>query len=216
MELYDRNSQYIKFGLAKNDIDTSYFADIEFYTLPEDKFEKITQTVNSQGILFVAEIPDSEQNQAVDQDFYLVLDRIADPGNLGTIFRTASAIGLKEIWYSSGTVDPFSEKTIRSALAAQFRLRFVEYSNIDDAIVELKNRGVDNFFRTEPSMGESCFKAEKLFSKSAIIFGNEAAGLEEIKNTTPLNIPMPGKFESLNVAQAVTVILFEYVRRKET
>jgi RNA methyltransferase, TrmH family len=213
-ELYQANREFIEFAVAREGLDVGEFENIDLYILPKDKFEKLSATVNSQGILFVARIPDN-QKENINQDFYLLLDRIADPGNLGTILRTASAIGLKEIWYSVGTVDPFSEKTIRSALAAQFRLQFVEYDDIDDAIKTLKVRGIENFFRTEPSEGVSCFKADRLFEKSAIIFGNEAGGLDEIDNTIPLNIPMPGKFESLNVAQAVTVILFEYVRRNE-
>ena len=211
-ELYQTNRDLIEFALVRDDINLDDFENIDIYILPKDKFEKLSATVNTQGILFITKIPNN-QEIIIEQDFYIVLDKIADPGNFGTILRTASAIGLKEIWYSAGTVDPFSEKTIRSALAAQFRLKFVEYTDVDEAVKILKGRGVDNIFRTEPAGGESCFKAEKLFENSAIIFGNEAGGLDEIKNTIPLNIPMPGKFESLNVAQAVTVILFEYVRR---
>jgi RNA methyltransferase, TrmH family len=212
-ELYQTNKDLIEFAVLRDDIPSLEFKDIDLYTLPKEKFEKLSATVKTQGILFIAKIPPVEQEKELNQDFYLLLDRIADPGNFGTILRTASAIGLKEIWYSAGTVDPFSEKTIRSALAAQFRLKFVEYTNINNAVTTLKERGVKHIYRTEPSGGESCFKAEKLFNNSAIIFGNEAGGLDEIENTIPLNIPMPGKFESLNVAQAVTVILFEYVRR---
>ena len=213
-ELYYTKRDYIKFAVVREDIDVSEFEDVELYVLPKGKFEKISATISTQGILFVAKIPEVVKKN-IDQEFYLLLDKISDPGNMGTILRTASAIGLKEIWYSAGTVDPFSEKTIRSALAAQFRLHFVEYSNVDDAIETLRIRGVENFFRTEPSEGMSCFKTEKLFTKSAVIFGNEAAGLDVIDNTIPVNVPMPGNFESLNVAQAVTVILFEYVRRNE-
>ena len=215
LELFQTNPSLIEFALVSEDFDTSEFSGVDFYIVPQSKFQKLTATVNSQGILFVVKIPDAESKDDERQSYYILLDRIADPGNLGTILRTASSVGLKEIWYSKGSVDPFSEKTIRSAMAAQFRLNLVEYDNLQKAICMLRERGVDKVFRTEPSGGESCFMAEKLFNNSAIIFGNEAGGLEEIENTIPLNIPMPGKIESLNVAQAVTVILFESVRRKE-
>ncbi|MCF7790773.1 MAG: RNA methyltransferase [Victivallales bacterium] len=212
-EVYQKNRTLIKFGVAKSKTDIHGFEDVDFYMLPEGKFEKLTDTVNSQGILFIVKIPDIS-NDISKQGFYIVLDRIGDPGNLGTILRTAAAVGIKEIWYSKGTVDPFSEKTVRSALGAQFKLNLIEYIDLNIALEALRaNRGIERFYRTDPAGGINCFNGADVFNKSAIIFGNEASGLNYIENTTALNIPMPGDFESLNVAQAVTVVLFEYVRR---
>ena len=192
----------------------STFAIIDFYVLSDDRFDRLTSTVNSQGILLVADIPSYSEDLCTELPFILVLDRIADPGNFGTIMRTALSVGLSEIWYSAGTVDPFSEKTIRSALGAQFRLKLREFDDLSKLVENFRLQGFDTVYRTEPAAGESCFDVEGLFDKSMIVFGNEASGVEAIENSVPLHIPMPGGYESINVAQAVTVILFDAVRRK--
>lgn len=213
-ELYNFSPKIIKFAVAVNDIDTEYFEGIDFYLLDKNAFEKISATVSSQGIIFIVEIPKKSEIDKLDVPFIFVLDKIADPGNFGTILRTCAAVGLKDIWFSKGSVDPYSEKTIRSALSAQFTLNLHEYDSLSRLLVIANENNYKNIYRTEPVNGKSCFEEGKLFDKSVIIFGNEANGVEEIKSSIPLNIPMPGGFESLNVAQAVTVVLFEAVRRK--
>jgi len=216
-ELYRMNPSIILYAVISeeyNSTDLVFFSDIQFYTLPVIGFKRLTSTVNSQGILFITRIPDFEEIISKELPFVLILDRIADPGNFGTIMRTALSVGLKELWYSAGTVDPFSEKTIRSALGAQFKLKLNEYDNLHELLSILESKGYSNIFRTDVSGGDNCFETEGLFDKSVIIFGNEANGVENIAGSVPLHIPMPGGFESLNVAQAVTVILFDAVRRK--
>ncbi|MCP4178988.1 MAG: RNA methyltransferase [bacterium] len=213
-ELYNFRPEIIKFAVALNSTDIEYFKNIDFCILEKSAFEKISTTVTSQGIIFIVEIPEKPIEDRLTVPFIFVLDRIADPGNFGTILRTCAAVGLKEIWYSKGSVDPYSEKTIRSALSAQFTLNMHEYDSLSTLLAYADDNGYNNIYRTEPINGKSCFEEGKLFDKSIIIFGNEANGVEEITNSIPLNIPMPGGFESLNVAQAVTVILFEAVRRK--
>lgn len=178
------------------------------------EFDSLAATVNSQGVLVLAKQPESLPPDAPLRDpFALVLDRIADPGNFGTIIRTARAVGLGEVWIVKGGVDPFGDKAVRSASGAQFAvgLRFAE--SLDEAVAALGRLGVTRFFRTEPAEGHSVFTEPGLFSESAIVLGNEANGAGPIDSALPLNIPMPGSAESLNVAQAATVILFEYVRR---
>ncbi len=164
--------------------------------------------------MFVADIPSYSKENYSNSPFILVLDRIADPGNFGTILRTALSVGLSDVWYSSGTVDPFSEKTIRSALGAQFRLKLMEFENLSPLVKQFRKQGFNTVYRTEPAGGESCFDVKGLFDKSIIIFGNEASGAANIETSVPLHIPMPGGYESITVAQAVTVILFDAVRRK--
>ena len=216
-ELYDFRPELIQFGILHETLNVSeidYFKGVEFYTLSDARFNRLTSTVNPQGIILVAKIPLYSDKNSIATPFIFVLDKLADPGNFGTIMRTALSVGLDEIWYSAGTVDPFSEKTIRSALGAQFKLKLREFDNLKDQIQIFKKSGYNTVFRTEPAGGESCFEAKGLFDKSVIVFGNEASGVENIEGSLPLHIPMPGGFESINVAQAVTVILFEAVRRK--
>ncbi|MEI6054888.1 MAG: RNA methyltransferase [Lentisphaerota bacterium] len=213
-ELYSLCPGAIEYGVMAKGVDASTFKGVNFYIVEDRVFNKLSSTVKSQGILLVAKIPKTQSEDKISSPFALVLDRIADPGNFGTILRTCASVGLKDVWYSESSVDPFSEKTIRSALCTQFSLNLFPYSDVNLLVEELRKRGFEKVFRTEPAGGESCFESADLFDKSIIVFGNEANGIKEVKNSVPVNIPMPGKFESLNVAQAVTVILFECVRRK--
>ena len=216
-ELYASCPDLINYAVIPESLNPeqlSVFENIDFYVLADSRFENLTSTVNSQGILFVSTIPSYPESSCLELPFILVLDRIADPGNFGTIMRTALSVGLDEIWYSAGTVDPFSEKTIRSALGAQFRLKLREFEDLPLLVERLRKQGFNKVYRTEPAGGESCFECKDLFNKSIIVFGNEASGVGSIENSVPLHIPMPGGFESINVAQAVTVILFDAVRRK--
>lgn len=213
-ELYSLRPDLIEFGIASEELDVSSFERVKFFIAEKRAFEKLAATVNTQGIMLIVQIPALSELLCNDRPpFALVLDRIADPGNFGTILRTCVSAGLRDIWYSADSVDPYSEKTIRSAISSQFALRLHQYDEVNAIISSLKSQGYDKIYRTEPSTGKSCFAEEKLFDKSIIIFGNEANGIKKADNSIPVNIPMPGKFESLNVAQAVTVILFEGVRR---
>lgn len=212
-ELYSLCPDAIEYGVAARRAETGFFKGINFYLVDDRVFNKLSSTVNPQGILVVARMPKLPLESAISSPFALVLDRIADPGNFGTILRTCASVGLKDIWYSETSVDPYSEKTIRSALCAQFSLNLFSYSDVNLLLEKLGRKGFHKVYRTEPAGGENCFEVPKLFDKSIIIFGNEANGIKEVKDSVAVNIPMPGKFESLNVAQAVTVILFDAVRR---
>lgn len=182
--------------------------------LDRAKFDSLAATVNSQGVLVLAKQPDFVPADAPLTDpFALLLDRVADPGNFGTIIRTARAVGLHEIWVVKGGVDPFGDKAVRSASSAQFAVGIRLTDSLDEAVAALGKLGVRRFFRTEPAEGHSVFTEPELFTDSAIVLGNEANGAGPVESALPLNIPMPGSAESLNVAQAATVVLFEYVRR---
>ena len=84
--------------------------------LPEGLFANISGTVSPQGIIAVSEIPRAQEE--VSGDFIFALDGIGDPGNFGTIARSCRAAGVRELWYSAGTVDPWSDKAVRSGMGA--------------------------------------------------------------------------------------------------
>ena len=188
--------------------------DREFIRLPTEKMAQFSATVATQGVLVVTAKPSTlDIIDSVDDPFIFVLDRVADPGNFGTILRTAKAIGLKELWFTAGSVDPFNDKVIRSAMGAQFGMKLREFTDLDILAESLRDHGYNKVYRTTPHEGESCFTAPGLFDKTAIVIGNEANGAAELAGSSSLTIPMPGDYESINAAQAATVILFEYVRR---
>ena len=191
---------------------------LEFPVLPEvlpaAEFDRIRNTVHSQGILLLVKRPEEPpEDQRIQTPYVLLLDRISDPGNFGTIVRTARATGLKEIWLTEGCADAFSDKSIRSASGAQFALSIRRHGSLEHELELLKKQGFGKVYRTSPAHGADVFHEPELFERSVIVLGNEGGGVGAIADSTDLNIPMPGDAESLNVAQAATVIMFEYVRR---
>lgn len=180
----------------------------------EKEFEEIAGTVNSQGILTVAAIPPDAGDRA-EGDFILALDQLGDPGNFGTIARTFRAAGGREIWYTKGSIDPWGDKAVRAGMGAQFGLKMRRFETLEDLAQRAAQDGYNKFFIADPHQGESCFKCEALFDRSVIVIGGEPNGVLGVcPDAGRVIIPMPGDYESLNAAQAATIIIFESVRRK--
>ncbi len=213
-ELLQLRPDLVELAVCSEDFNASSFAGIRFEAVPKKEFAELSATVIPQGCLIITKKPELAEVKIAPKDpFIVVLDQISDPGNLGTIIRTVRAAGLKELWITGGTADPFNDKVIRSALASQFALNIREFKDLETTACELRKFGYGTIYRTDPSGTASCFEEKGLFAKSAIVFGSEAHGAGELKDSIPLIIPMPGKIESINVAQAATVIIFEAVRR---
>ena len=181
--------------------------------LPEHLFNEISGTVSPQGVIAVAEVPVPPAE--VSGDFIFALDGIGDPGNFGTIARSCRAAGVQELWYSAGTVDPWSDKAVRSGMGAQFGLNLRGFSSLDELLSAAAQKGYDKFFYADPHGGMNCFTAPGLYDRSVVIIGGEPSG-SHVEQAQSINIPMPGNYESINAAQAATVLLFEYVRRQST
>lgn len=180
----------------------------------EKEFGELAGTVNSQGVLAVARMPqEAAPDTPVADPFVLALDRVGDPGNFGTICRTARAAGLHELWLTSGSIDPYGDKAIRSALGAQFSMRIRTFADLDALRRQAAILGFPTVWLTDPHQGESCFSAASLFDRTVVVIGCESSGVGELAGAPRTTIPMPGNFESLNAAQAATIYLFEYVRR---
>ena len=182
-------------------------------------FKSMSETKTPQGILAVAEIPDY---RLLDRGFLeqaytetgkiklLVLEDTADPGNLGTIMRTAEAAGVTGVIMGKGTVDIFNPKVVRSTMGSIFRLPFAYVEDLKETIKELKKQGI-SFYATHLK-GEKSYKDIKYSDRSAILVGNEARGLSydvaDLADTYVL-IPMQGKVESLNAAVAAALMMYE-------
>ena len=181
----------------------------------DEKLQKLSGTVTSQGILLLVKRPSTDADQAVvcRDPFVLAVDKLGDPGNFGTILRTAKAAGLHEFWYTAGSSDPYAPKVIRSALGAQFSMVLREFPDLETLCAVAGKKGFKNIYLTDPHTGESCFECAGLFDKSVVVIGSEAHGIGSEAAGCRVTIPMPGNFESLNAAQAATIVLFEHVRR---
>lgn len=181
--------------------------------VPEREFEELSGTVNSQGVIAVADMPGMASG-AVQGDFILALDQLGDPGNFGTIARSLRAAGQHELWYTKGSIDPWGDKAIRSGMGVQFALRMRRFDTLEELALAARELGFCKIFIADPHQGESCFKQQGLFEHSVIVIGGEPNGVLGVApDAARVMIPMPGDYESINAAQAATVLIFESVRR---
>ena len=195
-----------------NDYLEEYLDNIKIYQLKDELFSQVVSTENPQGIIAVVNINNSANN--IDGDFYLLCDKVQDPGNLGTIIRTAHAAGVNGIILTKGTVDIYNDKTIRSTMGSIFYVPII-YDNDLSFLMNLKSEG---FSLVATSLEESRnFFDEDLSGKVILSVGNEGNGISnEIFDLADkkVKIPMPGGAESLNVGVATSIILFEKVRQR--
>jgi len=179
----------------------------------EKVFNSMTDVINPQGILAIIEKYPSEENQIdFKEDLFLVLDNIQDPGNMGTILRTADSLNFTQILVSKGTADQYNPKVVRSTMGAIFRVKVIECEDLTKTLKELKKHKI-KICATDLKTDKSIYDVS--FQKSAIVIGNEANGVStEILNLADekIKIPMSGKTESLNAAVATSVILYEAKR----
>ena len=177
-------------------------------------FDSITEVMNPQGILAIIEKHSKEIQIDDKQDIILALDDIQDPGNLGTILRTADSIGLTQILVSKGTADSYNPKVVRSTMGAIFRVKIIECEDLVKTLKEIKKHKFEivvSSLQTDNSIYDINYH------KKVIVIGNEANGVKkEIQDLADkkIKIPMLGKTESLNASVATGIILYEYVRQK--
>lgn len=199
---------------------TNYVKKTNSTTVVSDAvFKTVSETISPQGIAAIVEMP---EYGLLEKDFFnqaynkngkiklLILEDTADPGNLGTIMRTAEAAGVTGVIMSKGTVDISNPKVVRSTMGSIFRLPFAYVEDLKETIKELKTQGI-SFYATHLK-GEKSYKAIKYSDRSAILIGNEARGLsDEVADLadTYVLIPMQGKVESLNAAVAAALMMYE-------
>ena len=188
-------------------------AKFDFVYVPQNIFKIISDVENPQGVLAVVE---KKNNEEIDtsEDFILALDDIQDPGNLGTILRTADSVGLKQTLVSKGTADAYNSKVVRSTMGAIFRINVIECENLKETLQELQSKKY-KVVTTSLKAKKSIYEVD--YKKKIVVIGNEANGVsKEILNLADekVIIPMLGKTESLNASVATGVILYEYVRQK--
>lgn len=185
---------------------------VDSYVLDAATFDRINDTATPQGMLAVVEMP-TENNVVTDETaWYLVAHGLADPGNLGTLVRSAEAAGASGVIVTEGTVDPYSPKTVRASAGALFHVPVIEVRDLVDPLLN----GV-TLIGTTSHMSEN---VEDLWSTSlggciGVVLGGEAHGLNpDAPVARWVSIPHHGRSESLNVAMAATVIAMEIGRTR--
>ncbi len=183
---------------------------VEVEIVAKGLMQSAGETENSQGILAVLE--ETHLPLPPSPTFVLIPDQIRDPGNLGTLLRTAAAAGVQAVFLPPETVEPFSAKVVRAGMGAHFRVPILSCtweeirSHTSGMVIHLAD--VDG---TTP-----CWEADFL-SPAALIVGGEAEGASQPARELAksfISIPMPGRSESLNAAAAGAILMFEVVRQR--
>lgn len=203
-------------------VDTVYMSESYAGTIPDgvrtetvsdSVFAHMCDTVTPQGILAVVKMPCSSYEDVVHADGpvkLLVLENIQDPGNLGTMLRTAEAAGMTGIIMSRDTVDIFSPKVTRATMGSIFRVPFVYTADMGETVRRLQKDGI-RVYATYLHGGRP-YRESGYADRAAVLIGNEGSGLKaETAEAADerIFIPMEGQIESLNASVAAALMMFE-------
>jgi len=180
-------------------------------------FEKLSDTVNPQGILAVCHKFKHKYENAftVDNPLFIILENVQDPGNLGTIIRTADAAGADGIFLSKGTVDLYNPKVVRGTMGSLFHLPIYTNAEINGLLNDCKRHNIQTL--ATHLGGINTPYSVDLKKPTAIIVGNEGSGLTPETATMAdelVRIPMPGRAESMNASIAAGILIYEAVRQR--
>ena len=192
----------------------------KFDVVSDSIFETLSDTKTPQGILAIVKrlnytMDDLMQVKNQKAPHLVVLDNLQDPGNLGTIFRTAEAVGVTGILLSKDCVDVYNPKVIRSTMGAVFRMPFLYVEDLPEKIKELQKENIKTY--AAHLRGENAYDEEDYTTGCAFLIGNEGNGLrDEVADCADclIRIPMEGEAESLNAAVAAAVLMFEAGRQR--
>lgn len=183
---------------------------VETLVLSDALLGQLSPVVTPTGIMAVVRTP-RPQPVPAGMEMCVMLEDLQDPGNLGSILRTCAAAGVRHVLLSRGSVHAWSPRVLRAGMGAHFALAIYEQVDIRAAARAFRGKRVATLQRTS----QSVFDAD-LTGNVALMFGNEGAGLSpallEVADIA-VAVPMPGSAESLNVAAAAAVCLFERVRQ---
>lgn len=187
------------------------------YRVSGNMFEKISDTVNPQGILAVCHILEEDTENVVygEDQFYVILENVTDPGNMGTIIRTADAAGTDGIFLTKGCVDIYNPKVIRATMGSIFHLPIYRNADGIKLVKNMNKMGINTL--AAHLKGDRVPYDVDMTKGCAVIIGNEAKGLsDELSDVAEslVKIPMPGKAESMNAGVAAGVLIYEAVRQR--
>ena len=221
--------QHVEFVLIADDFDYSEIANTlavgvdyrNIYLIPRFLFEKISDAENGSGIIAVVDkrsytLDNLESLELRRGDNVLVLDRLQDPGNIGTMIRTAVAAGYSIVATIKGTADIYSPKVLRASAGMIFGISVVELADTEE-FKKLVSRLDKKIVVTDPREGDPYYECY-LTNDIALVIGNEGNGIsDEIMESSDVrvNIPMQGEVESLNAAICASLLMYEAIRASE-
>ncbi len=185
----------------------------------EEVFLKLSDTVTPQGVLMEVGFVENNLDEMISGENALILclQDIQDPGNLGTMVRTAEGAGVSGIILSKGCVDIYSPKVVRSTMGAIYRMPFVCVSDFEETMMLLKKKNVKLY--AAALRKDSLYTNQDFSRKCAILIGNEGNGLSEAVidiSDEAVTIPMEGQVESLNAAVSAAILMYEAKRQRDS
>lgn len=211
------NGAEISYIIVREGVLPNFPGDIPVFSTDAKTFSDITDTESPQDMLAVAKAKSASFSDIVKKEPSLIiyLDRLQDPGNLGTIIRTADARGDAAIILSKETVDLFNPKTVRSTMSSIFNLPILKDAVTEEVFPYLKERGYRIISGALEDDSKDLYSSD-LKGKCVIVIGNEANGVSPyvLENSDiKCIIPMNGKAESLNAAISAGILMYEHLRQ---
>ncbi len=201
-----------------NTVKQFYTKSAQVYVLVEALFKELSETEQSQGIIGVLPIPEKKSliqmldtGRTANVKNLIMLDRIQDPGNLGTIIRTADAAGLDTILLVKGTVDPYNSKVVRSTAGSILYVNMIEVDDSIDTIMTLKAYGY-HVVVTALEQAKDYNDPSSYGDKNCLVIGNEANGVSPLfiqSSDSRVKIPIMGQAESLNASVAAGIMMYK-------
>ena len=181
--------------------------------VPADVMRSISPMETPQGALFTVRLPDTALPETLSGAHYLVLDGVQDPGNVGTLLRSAAAFGFDGVILSDGCASVWAPKTLRASMGAAVRIPVIEAGAMPDAITQLRAKGI-------PCLAAALYKSQPLSAAQAsypggvcVVIGSEGQGLTDetiAACTSTVRIPMTDRVESLNAGIAGSILLWHF------
>jgi len=220
-EICQEKSRVIKAYFSDSYVKEQYkdgrLPEVPYEIVADAVFDAMAETVTPQGVLAIVKMPEYSLEDMIENAGTLVLlENLRDPGNLGTIIRTAEAAGVSGVILSKESVDIYNPKVIRSTMGAVYRVPFLYAEDFYGLLKELQNREVR--LLAAHLKGTKTFDKADYSGKTGILIGNEANGLSgeaaELAEEKVL-IPMAGNVESLNAAVAAALLMYEAFRKQK-
>lgn len=199
--------------------DSDFLQGVSYEVVKDSVFAQMSDTLTPQGILTIVRQYhySIEQLKQKEKPVFLVLEDLQDPGNVGTIFRTAEGAGVAGIIMTKNCVDIYNPKTIRSTMGSVYRVPFICTDDLDQVLSWFKEQKVSTY--AAHLRGEHFYDQEDYTCGTAFFIGNEGNGLSDIlsgKADFWIKIPMEGQLESLNAGVASAILMYEALRQRRS
>lgn len=208
---------YFSESYVKEYYDGKELPKVPYEVVADSVFDAMAETVTPQGVLAIVKMPEYSLDEMVAEAGSLVLlENLRDPGNLGTIIRTAEAAGVSGVILSKESVDIYNPKVIRSTMGAVYRVPFLYVEDFTELLKTLREQKVR--LLAAHLKGQKTFDKADYSGKVGILIGNEANGLSEEASELAeekVLIPMAGSVESLNAAVAAALLMYEAFRKQK-